>query len=169
MLKITPNMPVVCPLSCPVGVHSITGNEQWSHSFPDEHFDQGPQGFLHWRKVQDLHGTLKHQTWLVYCVWSDYIVADDAGAHQTSTSTEGMYTYFPFSFSTDCYGVSRHGVMWIYNEYTTLCWQVYIELDSKYFFSAWKNETWNIFRSLAEWRNWMAILQPVEQPRHKSL
>lgn len=27
----------------------------------------------------------------------------------------------------------------------------------------------NILQSLAEWRNWMAILQPVEQLKHMSL
>lgn len=105
MWKVTLNMPV-CPLLCPIGVHSFTGKEQWSHSFPDEHFDQGPQGFFHWRKVQDLHGmcmlTLFAKQRIygliallcmmqMHNLWSEYV-------QYVCLSTECMYTFFPLFF-----------------------------------------------------------------------
>lgn len=95
-------------------------------------------------------------------------------------STECLYTYFSsssFSYSIDCYGVSRHGFMWIYNEHTTLCWQVHslwrlswFQIVFGFVFSFFIMEDIISFCIyLAEWRNWMAIPKPVEQLRCKSL
>lgn len=60
-------VPAGCPdfLFAPVssGVHPLTGEEQRPHSFPHEHSDQGPSGFLYWRKVQNLHGRCAASPW----------------------------------------------------------------------------------------------------------
>lgn len=93
----------VCLLLYSVGMHSFTGKKQRSHSFPNEHFNQGPQGFLHWRKVPDLHGTLKHQTSLTYRC--EYTV------HVCLRAGFTVCTYISFNFFVDCYGVARNGFM----------------------------------------------------------
>lgn len=84
---------------------------------------------------------------------------------------------------TDCYGVSRYDLMWIYNEHIALCWQVCIWHMKLWicglfggffvlFFSNWNSQSPYCMMKLetfsAEWRNLMAIPKPVKHLRHRS-
>lgn len=128
--------------------------------------------------------------WLHYCVWcrcttNEYnLWCEDV--QYVCLSTECMYTYFPLLFHrlpwclqawlhvntqwTHCVtltGLYLWSLTWFY--FLFLC------VILIFFFFKWKeyqareDKTLNIFCSLAEWKNWMAIPLPVEQLRHKSL
>lgn len=150
-----------------IGVHSVTGKEQWSHSFPHEHFDQGPSGFLHWRKVKNLHGVcvcnqsviwLQHRVWFKMtnvnlCVFKimTHVHIFPPLAPQIAMVSPGM-TSCEYTMNT-----LRYADRCIFNFVFCFVLRILIKLDL------------GNFLLFTEWKNWIVIPAQVEQPRWKSL